>query len=369
MKLAPLYSTIRPRTEYDGDGKRVMKARGVLYWYGSNGTPIPETDASGNTVNEYVFFGGRRIAHRDGSGNVSFYFGDHLGTARVITTSAGTVCYDADFYPFGGEMSVTNTCSQDYEFTGHERDSESGLDHTLARKYNSCVGRWLSPDPIRGSAGSLQTWNRYTYALNSPTTLVDSLGLISVVPPGCIAVPNGDPEGTFSVDCPSGGSGGGAGRFAPILDGPTAGPGGASKNASGGLAGLLSASVLRVAKDLGKPGCAAGFKQPLAPCSSAISNVLFENLGPISPQGFTVSQQNQGQIILNSQVNWASPQPLAIQFAEAQTLANSITPAQLMDLAILHELEHYQGTLGNPDTDPSIMPILWQDCVRPNQAN
>jgi YD repeat-containing protein len=47
---------------YDGDGRRVAKVNSKLYWYGANDEVLAETDTSGNVVNEYIFFGGRRIA-------------------------------------------------------------------------------------------------------------------------------------------------------------------------------------------------------------------------------------------------------------------------------------------------------------------
>ncbi|PYT95264.1 MAG: hypothetical protein DMG36_02715 [Acidobacteria bacterium] len=47
---------------YDGDGRRVSKVGSKLYWYGSGGEILAETDASGNTNTEYIFFGGKRIA-------------------------------------------------------------------------------------------------------------------------------------------------------------------------------------------------------------------------------------------------------------------------------------------------------------------
>ncbi len=53
---------------------------------------------------------GKRIARLDASGNAFYYLEDHLGTSRVIARSDGTVCYDADYFPFGGERLVTDTC-------------------------------------------------------------------------------------------------------------------------------------------------------------------------------------------------------------------------------------------------------------------
>src|SRR5437879_10442257 len=76
---------------YDGDGKRVQKSNGKLYWYGMGSDPLDESDASGNLTDEYVFFGGKRIARRNvSSGNIFYYFADHLGTSRVIVQAGQT---------------------------------------------------------------------------------------------------------------------------------------------------------------------------------------------------------------------------------------------------------------------------------------
>jgi RHS repeat-associated protein len=161
---------------YDGDLKRVGKSNGTLYWYSPGGVPLAETDTSGNTLNEYVFFGSVRVARRDSSGNVYYYFGDHLGTATTLSNASGVLCYDADFLPFGYEKTYTASCPQNYKFTGLERDGETGLDHTLNRKYDSSLGRWLTPDPKAGDALNPQSWNRYAYVLNNPATLTDPAG-------------------------------------------------------------------------------------------------------------------------------------------------------------------------------------------------
>ena len=51
--------------DYDGDGKRVKKSNGKLYWYGINGQVLAESDASGNITSEFIYFGGTRIARMD----------------------------------------------------------------------------------------------------------------------------------------------------------------------------------------------------------------------------------------------------------------------------------------------------------------
>lgn len=47
---------------YDGDGRRVSKSSDKLYWYGAGSEILAETDAFGNALTEYIFFGGKRIA-------------------------------------------------------------------------------------------------------------------------------------------------------------------------------------------------------------------------------------------------------------------------------------------------------------------
>ena len=167
---------------YDGDGDRVQKSNGKIYWYGAGTEILDESDASGNITDEYVFFGGKRVAHRTISGNsISYYAEDFLGTTRVMTTSTGTLGYDADFYPFGGERTpYTNTISQHYKFEGKERDTETNNDDFGARYYSSAFGRWLSPDwsavpaPVPyANLANPQTLNLYAMVRDNPETFAD----------------------------------------------------------------------------------------------------------------------------------------------------------------------------------------------------
>ncbi len=77
------------------------------------------------------------------------------------------------------------------KYTGYERDDETkersdeaGLDFAQARYYNSNHGRFTSVDPLTASATirNPQTFNRYSYVLNSPYKYTDPLGLIASEP-------------------------------------------------------------------------------------------------------------------------------------------------------------------------------------------
>jgi RHS repeat-associated protein len=167
---------------YDGDGKRVRKSDGTLYWLGNGLDPLAESDAAGNITDEYVFFGGRRIARRQlPSGTLHFYFSDHLGSSNIVASATGQILDESDFYPFGGERVVVDTLpDQNYKFTGKERDSESGLDYFGARYYASPLGRFTSTDPKDIALRHLlnpQKLNKYTYVLNNPLKHRDPNGM------------------------------------------------------------------------------------------------------------------------------------------------------------------------------------------------
>jgi RHS repeat-associated protein len=127
-----------------------------------------------------VYFGGKRVARRDASNNSYYYAEDMLGSSRAITTSAGTVCYNADFYPYGGEHALTNTCPQNYKFESKERDAETTNDDFGARFYSSTYGRFLSadwsavPEPVPyANLTNPQTLNLYAMVSDNPETFAD----------------------------------------------------------------------------------------------------------------------------------------------------------------------------------------------------
>src|SRR5215469_18844580 len=71
---------------------------------------------------------------------------------------------------------ITAYDASGYKFTGKERDSETSMDYSLYRMYNSAWGRWLSADPVHGRADDPQTQDLYAYVRNNPLNLVDPLG-------------------------------------------------------------------------------------------------------------------------------------------------------------------------------------------------
>ena len=207
---------------YDADGNRVKKSSGstgTLYWYASPGI-IAESDLAGNIQHEYVFFGGKRVARIDQPGSsVHYYLSDHLGSTSMVVSSAGTPEEESDYSPFGTEYVLTGPGVNRYKYTGHERDSESGLDYYGARYYGSALGRFTSIDPITATPVHLinpQRWNMYAYGMNNPLFYVDpdgrdaiAVNLVSEVPLGGhegIIVVHSDGSATYARFGPAGGN-------------------------------------------------------------------------------------------------------------------------------------------------------------------
>lgn len=169
---------------YDGDGMRVKKTGGTLYWRGGGSEVLAESALTGTFTEEYVFFGGKRVARRDvTNGAVHFYLSDHLGSPSAITDNIGTLQKEADYFPFGGEVAVSGTDTNNYKFTGKERDSESGLDMFGARYYGSSLGRFMTPDWAANPQAvpyavfnDPQSLNLYAYIRNSPLARSDPDG-------------------------------------------------------------------------------------------------------------------------------------------------------------------------------------------------
>jgi len=183
-------STTTTSYVYDGDGKRPIKCTGTyptctaatLYWTGMGSDTLDETNWTGAFQKEYIFFDGKRVARRDGTGNtLHYYFGDHLGSANMLTSAAGVIAKSSVYYPFGGEIPVTGpSVVNPYKFTGKERDSESNLDNFRARYDGSSLGRFMTSDPASLDSvdrSNPQRWNLYAYVLNNPLRLVDPNGL------------------------------------------------------------------------------------------------------------------------------------------------------------------------------------------------
>jgi RHS repeat-associated protein len=132
----------------------------------------------------------QRYLHKDQLGStIATTKPSYSGTAVVGATIIEQLAYE----PFGkrrypaGQFDQTGQIdaqSTPRGFTGHEHLDDLDLIHMNARVYDPDIGRFLSPDPTVPFSQNPQAFNRYAYALNSPTNLVDRNGFEPRLPNG-----------------------------------------------------------------------------------------------------------------------------------------------------------------------------------------
>lgn len=165
---------------YDGEGRRTVKSGSSgtrLYFYDAAGRPIAESGATqGSWLSAHGYFQSRHVFENT-AGQLFWRHTDHLATAVIRTNTSGLELCDSRYYPYGEE--ATSTCASDnYKFTGKERDAESGLDYFGARYYGSPLGRFTTPDEsfVDQFEDDPQSWNLYSYVRNNPIRFRDPTG-------------------------------------------------------------------------------------------------------------------------------------------------------------------------------------------------
>ena len=116
----------------------------------------------------------------NGSSKYIYLHRDHLGSIALTTDENGVPESHSNYAPFGTQTSSADSSyPQNRGFTDHEHlavDAEAGLIHMNGRVYDPAIGRFLSPDPIIQDPYNSQNYNRYSYVLNNPLSMVDPSG-------------------------------------------------------------------------------------------------------------------------------------------------------------------------------------------------
>ncbi len=110
---------------------------------------------------------------------VEYYHLDALCSVRAVTNAAGAVVSRHEYEPFGEEWQPVVPPTTARQFTGKERDPETGLDYFGARYYRADLGQFTTVDPFldpSAAMGDPQQWNRYAYARGNPLRYTDPNG-------------------------------------------------------------------------------------------------------------------------------------------------------------------------------------------------
>jgi RHS repeat-associated protein len=118
----------------------------------------------------------------DALGSVGTVFNSSTGNYTGAPGSPGTTVSTFFYDPFGTRITATGSALTSISglvtdgFTGQEHDDDWGLINFRGRLYNPTLKRFMSTDPHVTTPGFSQSWNPYSYVLNSPTNLTDPTG-------------------------------------------------------------------------------------------------------------------------------------------------------------------------------------------------
>jgi RHS repeat-associated protein len=178
---------------YDADGVRIKRVHGdeATYYIGPIEIETNQGDVT-ETHSIYSLGGGvsavRVVASAGDDGELTFTFGDHLGSSSTVwqagelgDTDPGTLSFQR-YYPYGEPRDDYDPAlPTDHTFTGQVSDGllgdgGTGLMYYGARYYDAQVGRFAAADTIVPNPANPQDLNRYAYVGNSPVNFTDPSG-------------------------------------------------------------------------------------------------------------------------------------------------------------------------------------------------
>jgi RHS repeat-associated protein len=138
--------------EYWKNGTRKSATK---YYSAGDATVIRTNQTVSNGFNETL-----RFVHKD-----------HLGSSTVVTDEKGEIVLRIGYNPYGEEVFIKGKKEEiiNNRFAGQKKDITVGLYCGSARCYDPALGIFMSADPVEGP-------NRYSYANNNPTNMIDPTG-------------------------------------------------------------------------------------------------------------------------------------------------------------------------------------------------
>jgi len=139
--------------------------------------PYDGGDPLSTTQTELNLFGASRVGVWHTTGERAFELMDHLGNVRATFRDYSGLdrLSVMDYYPFGWNIpgrTMIGGFNYRFGYQGQfaEKDDETDLSNFEARVYDTRLGRWLSPDPLRVN------WSPYMAMGNNPLNMVDPDG-------------------------------------------------------------------------------------------------------------------------------------------------------------------------------------------------
>lgn len=113
-------------------------------------------------------------------GTVTYVYTDPQGTPLAETDASGNITATFEYTPYGTYApqgtSTPGPAPKGPGYTGHVNDPETNLVYMQARYYDPVTGRFLTTDPVEPNGGNTFSFNRYAYVDNNPIMHTDPNG-------------------------------------------------------------------------------------------------------------------------------------------------------------------------------------------------
>ncbi|MFH0730526.1 MAG: right-handed parallel beta-helix repeat-containing protein [Pseudomonadota bacterium] len=168
---------------YDALGNRVaVDENGATTHYvvdpAGLGETVGEYGAGGSLIARYTYGLGllNRMVSSATAATADYYTFDPMGNTSELTGTAGVLRNAYAYQPFGKALLENESRSNPFRFVGEfgGMADASGLHYMRARHYDPQTGRFSTKDPIGLFGGDV---NLYRYAMNTPVSMIDPLGL------------------------------------------------------------------------------------------------------------------------------------------------------------------------------------------------
>jgi RHS repeat-associated protein len=170
-----LPNSVSVNYKYDGLGRRIQRTTNAganeRYVYDGHDALI-DLNADWSVATTYFNDLGidSHLRQTNSSTGTSYFLTDHLGSTDALTDIGGNAIEQLTYDSFGNSAGSARTR---YDYTGRERDPDTGQLYYRARFYDPRLGRFISEDPIAFYGGDV---NLYAYVLNNPLRLIDPEG-------------------------------------------------------------------------------------------------------------------------------------------------------------------------------------------------
>jgi RHS repeat-associated protein len=171
-------ASVLGRYGYDSEGLRILKIGddGIRRYTYDQLSVITEANQLNATVSKYDYGMDQLVRLDNQSEGRSFFHLDGLRSTVGLTNDAGGSRQSTFYDAWGNERDRVGASANNFTFTGHELDEETGLVYAKARFYDSNTGRFLNQDDLLGDPGVPPSLHRYSYSMSNPVRFIDRDG-------------------------------------------------------------------------------------------------------------------------------------------------------------------------------------------------